>query len=100
MSEKLTVYLELDDEEKETGRFEVGDDVEDGEQYLIWETFDTKEEAQTYADKMNAEFARDEKIENEYREWEKSIVSKYNISLDDLRVLLVNGPAGEDAREK
>lgn len=99
MSIKLGLFLEVDDKGKETGRFQAADDTEDPEDSLVWETFNTEEEAQSYIDKMNAQFERDEKIEGEYREWEKSIINKYGIALDDLRVLLANGVVGEEVKE-
>ena len=95
MGEKLAIFLELDNDGNETGRFQAALDVEEGEDSYVWETFDTEGEAQEYIDKMNAEFERNEKIKAEYLAWEKECMARHNISQEDLRVFLANGPVGE-----
>ena len=88
---KLGLFMEEDDEKKLTGRWQVGDEDDD----YVYETFDTEKEAQAEMEKMQAEFDRNDKIEAEYLTWEKECMERHNISQEDLRVFLVNGPMGE-----
>lgn len=44
--------------------------------------------------KMQAEFDRDDKIREEYLEWEEDCLSRYTISKEELRVFLVNWVMG------
>ena len=91
--EKLGLFMEEDDKKQLTGRWQVAFEEDDE----VLETFDTEEAAQKYLDKMQAEFDRNDKIDVEYRQWEKDCMARHNISQDDLRVFLANGPVGEDA---
>ena len=88
---KLGLFMEEDAEKKLTGRWQVAFEEEDE----VLDTFDTEKEAQAYMEKMQAEFDRNDKIEAEYLAWEKECMVRHNISQEDLRVFLVNGPAGE-----
>lgn len=88
---KLGLFMEEDDEKKLTGRWQVGDEDDD----YVYETFDTEKEAQAEMEKMQAEFDRNDKIEAEYLTWEKECMERHNISQENLRVFLVNGPMGE-----
>lgn len=83
---KLGIFYEQDDEGKDTGRVQVADEDED----IVYDTFDTEEEAEKAMVKMQAEFDRNEKIEKEYLEWEKDCLSRHAISQEELRVFLVN----------
>ena len=83
---ELGIHLEQDDAGALTGKFQVVD--EDLE--LVLDTFDTEEEAKIAMAKMQAEFDRDDEIEKEYLEWEKSCLSRHSISEEELRVFLVN----------
>lgn len=83
---KLGIFCEQDDEGKDTGRFQVGDEEDD---YVI-ETFDTEKEAEEYMAKLQAEFDRNAKIEAEYLLWEKECMARHNITEDELRHYLVN----------
>ena len=83
--------MEEDEKGKLTGRWQVGDE----ELEEVYDTFDTEEEAQKKMEEMQAEFDRDDKIEAEYLAWEKECMIRHNISQEDLRVFLVNGPAGK-----
>ena len=87
---KLGLFMEEDAEKKLTGRWQVA--FEDEDEVLA--TFDTEEEAQRYMEKLQAELDRNDKIEAEYLAWEKECMARHNISQEDLRVFLVNGPAG------
>lgn len=88
---KLGLFMEEDDKKHLTGRWQVANEVEEE----VFDTFDTEEEAQAAMDKMQAEFDRDDKIEAEYLTWEKECMARHNISQEDLRVFLVNGPSGK-----
>lgn len=92
---KLGLFMEEDAKKKLTGRWQVAFEEEDE----VLATFDTEEEAQQYMEKTQAELDRNDKIETEYRQWEKDCMSRHNISQDDLRVFLANGPVGEDAEK-
>ncbi len=83
---KLGIFLEQDEAGKDTGRFQVAN--EDLDEVL--DTFDTEEEAEIAMAKMQAEFDRNDEIEKEYLEWEKSCLSRHSISEEELRVFLVN----------
>ncbi len=88
---KLAIYYEQDDAGKNTGRVQVVDEDED----LVLDTLDTEEEAEASMAKIKAEDERNGKIEAEYRAWEKECMVRHNISQEDLRVFLANGPVGE-----
>lgn len=88
---KLGLFMEEDEGGKLTGRWQVADEEEDE----VYDTFDTEGEAQTAMEKMQAEFDRNDKIEAEYLAWEKECMARHNISQNDLRVLLANGPVNE-----
>lgn len=83
---KLGIFYEQDDAGKDTGRVQVAN--EDLDEVL--DTFDTEEEAKIAMAKMQAEFDRNDEIEKEYLEWEKSCLSRHSISEEELRVFLVN----------
>lgn len=83
---KLAIYYELDDAGKDTGRVQVVDEDED----IVYDTFDTEEEAKAAMAKMQAEFDRDEKIKAEYLEWEKACLARHKITEEELREYLVN----------
>ena len=83
---KYGIYLEQDDEGKDTGRFQVAEEDAD----YVLETFDTEKEAEEYMAKLQAESDRDDKIKAEYLEWEKDCMARHQISEEDLRVYLVN----------
>ncbi len=88
---KLGLFMEEDENKKLTGRWQVADEEDE----FVLETFATEKEAQQYMEKLQAEFDRNDKIEAEYLTWEKECMARHNISQEDLRVFLVNGPAGE-----
>jgi len=88
---KLGLFMEEDEKKELTGRWQVADEEEDE----VYDTFDTEEEAQKAMEKMQAEFDRNDKIEAEYLAWEKECMARHNISQEDLRVFLANGPVGE-----
>ena len=88
---KLGLFMEEDDNKQLTGRWQVA--FEEKEEVL--DTFDTEEEAEAYRVKLQAELDRNDKIEAEYRAWEKDCMTRHNISQEDLRVFLANGPVGE-----
>ena len=88
---KLGLFMEEDEKKELTGRWQVGNE----ELEEVYDTFDTEEEAQKAMEKMQAEFDRDDKIEAEYLAWEKECMARHNISQEDLRVFLANGPVGE-----
>lgn len=83
---KLGIFYEQDDEEKDTGRVQVADEDED----IVYDTFDTEEEAKKAMVKMQAEFDRNDEIEKEYLEWEKECLARHEIDKDELRSYLVN----------
>jgi len=89
---KLGLFMEEDEEKNLTGRWQVASKGKNGE---VFDTFDTEEEAGKAMIKMQAEFDRDDKIEAEYLAWEKECMARHNISQEDLRVFLANGPVGE-----
>ena len=88
---KLGIHLEQDGAGKDTGRFQVAN--EDLDEVL--DTFDTEEEAEASMAKLQAEFDRNDQIENEYLGWEKACLSRHGISQKDLRVFLVNSVMDE-----
>lgn len=88
MSE-LAIYYEQDDEGKDTGRVQVCEELNDDEVFVL-ETFDTEEEAEQYKTATEAEFARNEKIQSEYLEWEKACLERHSIKKGDLREYLIN----------
>lgn len=88
---KLELFMEEDENKELTGRWQVGSEEEDE----VYETFDTEKEAEAAMIKMQAEFDRNDKIEAEYLAWEKECMTRHNISQEDLRVFLANGPVGE-----
>ena len=83
--------MEEDEKKELTGRWQVAFEEEDE----VLDTFDTEEEAQQYMEKLQAELDRNDKIEAEYLAWEKECMARHNISQEDLRVFLANGPVGE-----
>ncbi|GAI79639.1 unnamed protein product [marine sediment metagenome] len=83
--------MEEDEKKELTGRWQVAFEEEDE----VLDTFDTEEEAQQYLEKLQAELDRNDKIEAEYLAWEKECMARHNISQEDLRVFLANGPVGE-----
>jgi hypothetical protein len=83
---KFIICLELDDEGKETGKFQVAEEEDD---YVI-ETFDTEEEAETYIKVLQEDEERNEKIRAEYLEWEKACLTRHYITQENLRVFLCN----------
>ncbi len=89
---KLGLFQEEDDKKQLTGRWQVADDAEGSDD--VYDTFDTKEEAQVAMEKMQAEFDRNDKIDKEYLEWEKECMEQNRIGQEDLRVWLVNGVMG------
>lgn len=88
---KYGIFYEQDEHGKDTGRVQVAEKDDD----YVLDTFDTEEEAEKYMKKLQAESDRNDKIEAEYLTWEKECMARHNISQEDLRVFLVNGPAGE-----
>ncbi|KKN87012.1 hypothetical protein LCGC14_0262810 [marine sediment metagenome] len=88
---KLGLFMEEDKKGELTGRWQVAFEEEDE----VLDTFDTEEEAQAAMEKLQAELDRNDKIEAEYRQWEKDCMARHNISQEDLRVFLANGPVGE-----
>ncbi len=88
---KLGLFMEEDEKGKLTGRWQVAFEEDDE----VLDTFDTEEEAQAAMEKLQAELDRNDKIEAEYRQWEKDCMARHNISQEDLRVFLANGPVGE-----
>jgi len=83
--------MEEDEKKELTGRWQVAFEEEDE----VLDTFATEEEAQQYMEKLQAELDRNDKIEAEYLAWEKECMARHNISQEDLRVFLANGPVGE-----
>ena len=88
---KLGLFMEEDEKGELTGRWQVG--AEELEE--VYDTFDTEEEAQKEMERLQAEFDQKDKIEAEYLVWEKECMTRHNISQEDLRVFLANGPVGE-----
>ena len=84
---KLAIYYEQDGAGKDTGRVQVVDEDED----LVLETYDTEPEAEAVMARIKAEDERNAKITAEYLEWEKGLLTRHEISKDDLREYLVNG---------
>ena len=87
---KLGIHYEQDDDGKDTGRVQVADEDLD----LVLDTFDTEEAAEAAMAKLQAEFDRNDKIEAEYLEWEKSCLARHEIDREELRVYLVNSVMG------
>ena len=83
---KLGIFYEQDDAGKDTGRMQVVDEDEE----LVYDTFDTEEEAEAAMIKMQAEFDMKDKITEEYLEWEKGCLARHEIDKDELRRYLVN----------
>jgi len=83
---ELGIHYEQDDAGALTGKVQVVDEDLD----IVLDTFDTEEEAETEMTKLQAEFARDEKIQAEYLEWETACLTRHEISKDELREYLVN----------
>lgn len=83
---ELGIHLEQDDAGALTGRVQVVDEDLD----IVLDTFDTEEQAETEMAKLKAEFARNDKIEAEYLEWETACLARHEISKEELRVYLVN----------
>ncbi|MBA7465356.1 hypothetical protein ES707_00518 [subsurface metagenome] len=83
---KLGIFYEQDDAGKDTGRVQVADVDEE----IVYDTFDTEEEAETEMAKMQAEFDMKDKITEEYLEWEKQCLACHEIDKDELRRYLVN----------
>jgi len=83
---KLGIFYEQDDAGKDTGRVQVADVDED----IVFDTFDTEEEAEAAMIKMQAEFDMKDKIEEEYLEWERGCLARHEIDKDELRRYLVN----------
>lgn len=88
---KLGLFLEEDEKGNLTGKWQVGDEDDD----FVYDTYDTEEEAQAAMDKLQATMDRNDKIKAEYLEWEKECMARHNISQEELRVYLANGPVGE-----
>lgn len=83
---KLGIFYEQDDEGKDTGRVQVAEEEEE----IVFDTFDTEEEAETYRVKLQAEFDMKDKIEEEYLEWERGVLSRHEIDQEELRNYLIN----------
>ncbi len=83
---RLGIFYEQDDAGRDTGRVQVANEDEDE----VFDTFDTREEAEVAMAKMQAEFDRNDKIEKEYLEWETECLSRHTISQEEFRVFLVN----------
>jgi len=82
---KLGIFYEQDDSEKDTGRVQVAD-----EEGIVYETYDTEEEAEKAMVEMQAEFDMKDKITEEYLEWERVCLAHHEIDKDELRRYLVN----------
>ncbi len=83
---KFGIFLEQDDEGKDTGRFQV---AEEDAEYVLY-TFATEEEAEKCMKELQAESDQNDKIKAEYLEWEKGCLARHEISEDELRTYLVN----------
>ena len=83
---RLGIFYEQDDEGKDTGRVQVADEDED----IVYDTFDTEEEAVKVMATMQADFDMKDKITEEYLEWEKGCLARHDIDKDELRSYLVN----------
>lgn len=83
---KLGIFYEQDDAGKDTGRVQVADEDEE----ILYDTFDTEEEAEAAMVKMQAELDMKDKITEEYLEWEKECLARHEIDKDELRIYLVN----------
>ena len=92
---KLGIFYAQDDKGKDTGIVQVAD----GEDEVVYGEYDSLEEAERELVRLQAECDRDDKIEAEYRQWEKDCMARHNIGLEDLRVLLANGVVGEPVSE-
>ncbi len=88
---KLGIYYAQDDEGKDTGIVQVAD----AEDEVVYGEYDSLEEAERELIRLQAESDRDDKIEVEYRQWEKDCMARHDIGLEELRVLLANGVVGE-----
>ena len=80
------IHYEEEDAGTLTGKVQV---VDEGLE-LVLDTFDTEEEAETEMAKLQVEFARNEKVQAEYLEWETACLARHEISQEELRVYLVN----------
>ena len=80
----FAVFLDIDDDENLTGRFQVAED-----DYVL-KVFDTEAEAEAWRDKMQAERDRNEKLGAEYLEWEKAALERHSVDTHELRDYLVN----------
>lgn len=85
--DRFGIHYEQDDDGKDTGRFQVVDEVDE----CVLDTFDTEKEAEDYMAKCEEELAIHKDIETEYLAWEEGYLARHNISKDELRVWLVNG---------
>ncbi len=83
---KLGIFYEQDDAGKDTGRVQVADEDED----IVYDTFETEEEAEAAMVILQAKFDMEDKITEKYLEWEKACLASYDIDRDELRRYLVN----------
>jgi len=83
---ELGIHYEQDDAGTLTGKVQVVDEDLD----IVLDTFDTEEEAETEMAKLQKEFARNEKIQAEYLEWETACLARHEIGQEELREYLVN----------
>lgn len=84
---KLGLFMEEDEKGELTGRWQVADEGEDS---IVYDTFDTEEAAEKARVRLQAEFDRNDKIEAEYLKWEKECLARHEISETELREYLVN----------
>ena len=84
---KLGIFYEQEDG-KDTGKVQVADV---GGNELVYDTFDTEEEAVKAMAEMQAEFDQQDELEKEYLKWEKGFLSVHpTMSRDSLRSFLSN----------
>lgn len=84
---KLAIFFEVDDAGEDTGRVQVADDGEDS---IVYDTFDTEEEAEIAMAKMQDEFDQEDEAKSKYLGWEEEFLSCHSISKKRLRGFLVN----------
>lgn len=86
MTAKYALYDEVDDRDQLTGKVQVVEEEDD----IVFDTYETEEEARKEMVRLQAESDRDDKIGAEYLEWEKACMERHSISEDELRTYLCN----------
>jgi hypothetical protein len=84
--DRFGIHYEQDDAGKDTGRFQVVDEVDD----FVLDTFDTEKEAEDYMAEREEEFAIHKDMEREYLAFEEGYLARHKVDREELRVYLVN----------